>query len=170
MSTLHVYNTKQQALNARKIAELFSFTSNDFGGMVSSVENPVVFSTENSYNWSWNTNLGTQLHFIGGGVDISCDIDLAESWTFIQDTSENKKYYMWGLDVTIPSDKSSIITDVYDSNSAKIAQIACQEITFDYLYAAIEYPSGNPHEKEYYEYSDLELNYVISEDTEVDVF
>ena len=151
---IYVYNTKQQALNSKKIAELFSFTSNDFAGLISNLQFPIV-AGENS--WSWAPSLiNTQAALMGGGVDIAYDVD---------DTvyAFNYECSIWGLEIGVPDPNANIATNTY--GKAVITEIPCTSIGRDNLYFIINFPSGNPSEKAYYEFT--ENGYVLSEDTEV---
>ena len=154
---IYVYNTKQQELNSKKLAELISFSSNDFSGLISNIQDPIII--ENG-KWSWNTSLQeTLVDFIGGGVDIGYDVPVNEN-SFSYDCS------VYGLLITIPSVNSSPVTNVYDTNRAYIIEAKCDQIEIKDLFITVENPFGNPAQKQYYEYINSE--YVLSEDTEVD--
>lgn len=154
---INVYNTKHQALDSKKLAELFSFSTNDFAGLISNIEEPIVVDTENN-TWSWNASLlNTQLGFVGGGVDIEYDVeDFARGFT--------AECSIWGLEVGIPDPDANITTNSY--NKAKITEVACEAIARDFIYIVVNYPSGDPNAKGYYEFTGED--YVITEDTEVD--
>lgn len=157
----HVYNTKQQALNAQKLSELFSFTSNDFAGLISNEQSPVVISNN---SWSWNTNLSPIINFIGGGINIDFDFPQdSNEYTF----GENNLY---GIDVIVPSDTSSISTDIY--NLAHIVSIKCEDISVNNIYTVISNPTGSPSVNGYYEYIENQEThqgeYILSEDSQVD--
>lgn len=158
----HVYNTKQQALNAQKLAELFSFISNDFAGLVSTEQTPIIFG-ENS--WSWNISLAPTINFIGGGINV--DFDFPEDSNVYTFTGTNNLY---GIDIVVPSDSSSISTDIY--NFARIDSVHCEDIKIENLYTVISNPSGSPSINGYYEYvENIETHtgeYILSEDTQVD--
>ena len=73
---IRVYNTKYQSLNAEKVAELFNFANNDFCGLVSSIEAPFVFTTDNTTgnkSWAWSALLGDIIKFVGGGIRFDYD-------------------------------------------------------------------------------------------------
>lgn len=164
---IYVYNTKQQALTSKKIAELFSFTLNDFGGLISNVENPILFdSTESKKSWNWA--VPTPVELVGGGLKIECDVNSSD-YTFNNDSS---CYHLYGLDITVPSSDSSILNNKFTERAANIIQLDCEEIEKKSLYIVVNYPSGNPSTNQYYEYSSQgsEENgeYILSEDTEVD--
>ena len=166
---IYVYNTKQQALTSKKIAELFSFTSNDFAGLISNSEQPIVFS-ENT--WYWNPELqNTLAKFMGGGVDIEYDIPVSPSPQGADEIYPKSftpgGYYMWGLDIGVPADDSTIQTNNY--TAAKIVEVACSNIEIKNLYIVVNYPSGNPEENGYYEYDPSTETYILSSDTEVDL-
>ena len=123
---IYVYNTKQQALNSKKIAELFSFTSNDFAGLISNLQFPIV-AGENS--WSWAPSLiNTQAALMGGGVDIAYDVD---------DTvyAFNYECSIWGLEIGVPDPNANIATNTY--GKAVITEIPCTSIGRDNLYFII---------------------------------
>lgn len=169
---LYVYNTKQQSLNAEKLAELLSFSSNDFCGLISSIEEPVIFDDN---KWYWNTQLAPMAKFLGGGVEIESDIPAniptdegvpaidAFPKSFSAGT-QDYPYAVWGLDITIPDENANIITNVY--KRAELKQIICKDISVSDMYLAIDQPAGNPNHNNYYEYDDGE--YILSSDTQVD--
>ena len=158
---IYVYNTKQQELNSKKLAELFSFSSNDFCGLISNIQNPIKID-ESTNSWSWEEPLPNKVvDFMGGGVDISYDVPTS-SFTFTSVEGYNGS--IWGIDVTIPDANSSPITNVY--NSASIVQVPCRNIEVKDLYITVENPFGNPAQKQYYVYDNGD--YELSSDTEVD--
>lgn len=172
--TIRVYNTKQQSLNAEKVAELFSFSSNDFGGLISSIENPIVFdNTNNVKSWNWSEQIqGTEARFLAGGINIAYDVpsnqypDENDVYPKEFDTAySGYPCCVWGLDVVVPSNDSSIVTDNY--TKAKLKPIYCKTIDVDNIYIVIDNPSGDPSSKEYYEYDDQTGTYILSNDDTV---
>lgn len=166
--SFHVYNTKQQSLNAEKLAELFSFISNDFSGLVSNEQTPIQFGIDEETHldyWCWNPNLDPFINFIGGGINIGLDFPRDENiYKFINSNS------LYGIDIIVPSDNSSISTDVY--NLAHIDCIPCSDITVGNLYIIVNNPLGDPSLNGYYEYilnpDTGQYEYILSEDTQVD--
>lgn len=183
---INVYNTKQQALNAEKLAELFSFSTNDFGGLVSS-DLPIAFSKDanNKWMWSWVGEEGDTFKFIGGGIDI----DYIKEPNEVGRTLENN--YFYALHVTVPDPSASITTDKYSVNNAIITQFSCTDIIqsdiylpviiptgnpkydgyYEYVlqYIEVQNPEGNPSEQGWYEYDELNDDYIVSQDTQVDL-
>lgn len=162
---IYVYNTKQQALNSKKIAELISFTSNDFGGLISNIEEPIIFSEDDDPKWYWNALMqNTVAQFIGGGVDVEYDVPQQGYEGYPKSFSPGIN--MWGLDVTVPSADSTIKTNNY--TAASIVQVSCSSIEIDNLYVVINYPSGSPVENGYFEYDSSTEKYSASTDTNVE--
>lgn len=155
---IYVYNTKQQALNSAKLAELFAFTSNDFAGLISNSVDPIVADTTGDIKtWHWNSTLiNTQAALIGGGVDIAYDVP-EESFQFANECS------VWGLEIGLPDPNLSIASDV--NTRAEVTEVPCTSIGKDNLYFIVNSPSGSPKNKNYYEYG--ENGYVKSDDNAV---
>lgn len=158
---INVYNTKQQALNAEKLAELFSFSTNDFGGLISNIENPIVFL--DGRQWKWATELGSVARFVGGGIDIEYDIP-SDPYQFNNNIiGTEKKNYIYGLEINIPDSNLSILSN--SSQLATIKQITCSDILINNIYRVVDNPTGSPKDLGYYEKVNDE--YILSEDTSV---
>ena len=157
---IYVYNTKQQELNSKKLAELISFSSNDFSGLISNIQDPIVIESD---EWRWNVSLqNTLVDFMGGGVDIGYDIP-TDSYSFTQQGCS-----VYGLVITVPSVTSNPTTNVYNTENAYLAEIPCSNIEVKDLFIMVSNPIGDPSQKNYYEYSNTG-NYILSSDTSVDL-
>ncbi len=124
---IYVYNTKQQGLNSKKLSELLSFLSNDFGGLISNTETPTkLIENSNPKKWEWDSSLANEsvLNLVGGGISFDYQFDSNDPNTF--NPSETYPAIMYGFDITIPSKDSSILTDVY--SNASLRAVGCQNI------------------------------------------
>lgn len=160
---IRVYNTKYQSLNAEKVAELFNFANNDFCGLVSSIEAPFVYDTGNT-SWTWSSDLGNVIKFVGGGINIDYDREDGKSYDLSGAPTEFP-CAVWGLDITVPDEINSNITTNNYSDLANFSKIYCKEIQLDNLYSVVNNPTGSPADWGYYEYS--EGSFIPSPDTEV---
>ena len=147
---IYVYNTKQQELNSKKLAELFSFASNDFCGLISSAETPIDIDISNN-SWDWSTGAFTenQIKLMGGGVNIAYEKGTDTYPKFFN--FDNSTSGIYGFDITIPDTNASILTNSYQNLYANLRQVACSNIELVPLISPVMNPSGNPNEKGYYE-------------------
>lgn len=168
----NIYNTEYQSLNAKKMAELLSFATDDFAGVITTGWTESAIQTPTSYNqekdsWCWNQTIkNEQITFVGGGINIGYDIPA------INDTEgtgrfkypDNDDIYIAGLDVIVPHSKASILSD---NGRIWLTYVKCSSVKKTNRYVVVASPSGNPAQKGYYEYNAYG-EYVITKNTTVE--
>lgn len=160
---IRVYNTKQQELNSKKISELFLFSTNDFAGLISDVETPVICSAD---CWKWNEEFdGKEISLVGNGVSIGFDVDATKEYTYV--VTNNSSTGVWGFDITVPNINASVVTNTFTPPNASLSFIPADSVTRDWMYFIVENPTGNPSFNGYYEFEGNN-RYVETQDTEVD--
>ena len=167
---IRIYNTQNQALNAKKMADLLSFATDDFAGVIvddwddSSIQNPTIYDSSNN-SWYWNQNLkNKQITFVGAGISLEYDVPAVNNSTGAGKFSYpiNNYTYLFGLDVIVPNKSSSIVSD---NGRIWLSYALCSSIEQSDRYIVVTNPSGNPALKEYYEY--ISSSYVLTQDTSV---
>jgi hypothetical protein len=122
------------------------------------------YYTYNNY-WIWHPDLrDKEITFIGAGINIGYDVptpDFEESSGYWPYESGDKEY-LYGIDVIVPGDNSSIASD---AGRVWLCTVSCDSISQADIYIIVDNPAGNPVENGYYEYTGSEFQ--LTEDEQV---